>query len=200
MACVELTFPLPCDEAGRGLDRYLDSVAARESRADVASLRHLLHPASVAVVGASRRRGTAGPGDPAEHRDRRVRRPGVPGQPAGPAHGGPALPALGGRPAEHVDLAVIAVPAADVPRVAGECGRTWRPVARGDHLRPRPAGRGPAVDLPPVRHAPGRPQLLRHRRALPRPGRDVRRQPLRFRAAQDWWSSPAVSASPCWST
>ncbi len=45
---MELTFPLP-READRGLDDYLDSVAARESYADVASLRHLLWPESVAV-------------------------------------------------------------------------------------------------------------------------------------------------------
>jgi GNAT superfamily N-acetyltransferase len=56
---VELTFPLP-QQADPGLDDYLDSVAARESRADVVSLRPLLHPASVAVVGAGRRRGGVG--------------------------------------------------------------------------------------------------------------------------------------------
>ena len=56
---VELAFPLP-GEADPGLDQYLDQVAARESRADVASLQHLLWQASVAVVGASRRRGTVG--------------------------------------------------------------------------------------------------------------------------------------------
>ena len=50
---VQLTFPLPRDEADRRLDEYLDSVATRESRADVASLRHLLRPGSVAVIGAS---------------------------------------------------------------------------------------------------------------------------------------------------
>ena len=56
---VELTFPLP-GEADPGLDQYLDQVAARESRSGAASLQHVLWPASVAVVGASRRRGTVG--------------------------------------------------------------------------------------------------------------------------------------------
>ena len=57
---VELTFPIPAGDDDRSLDGYLDSVAARESRADVASLRPLLQPATVAVVGAGRRRGTVG--------------------------------------------------------------------------------------------------------------------------------------------
>src|SRR5215469_12797073 len=56
---IEFTFPLP-GEADPGLDQYLDQVAARESRSGVASLQHVLWPASVAVVGASRRRGTVG--------------------------------------------------------------------------------------------------------------------------------------------
>src|SRR5262249_57052073 len=57
---VELPFPIPAGDDDRTLDGYLDSVAVRESLADVASLRHLLRPDSVAVVGASRRRGTVG--------------------------------------------------------------------------------------------------------------------------------------------
>ena len=52
----ELTFPLP----SRDQDSYLDVVAERERRADVASLRHIFAPESVAVIGASRRRGTVG--------------------------------------------------------------------------------------------------------------------------------------------
>ena len=35
-------------------------MAGREGRAEVASLRHVLAPESVAVIGASRRRGTVG--------------------------------------------------------------------------------------------------------------------------------------------
>ena len=56
----ELTFPLPSEDAGLTLDSYLNAVADRESRAEVASLRHVLAPESVAVIGASRRRGTVG--------------------------------------------------------------------------------------------------------------------------------------------
>ena len=56
---IDLTMPLPGHDGGR-LDHYLDAVAGRASTADVASLRHLLQPASVAVIGASRRRGSIG--------------------------------------------------------------------------------------------------------------------------------------------
>src|SRR5260370_11535231 len=56
----ELTFPLPVNGVGTALDVYLDAVAERERRADAASLRHVLAPASVALISASRRRGTAG--------------------------------------------------------------------------------------------------------------------------------------------
>jgi acyl-CoA synthetase (NDP forming)/RimJ/RimL family protein N-acetyltransferase len=118
---VELTFPLP-EAAGPDLDRYLDSMAARESRADVESLRHLLHPASVAVVGASRRRGTVG---------REILRNIVTGGFSGTVYpvnpraaaleGLPCLPSVDALP-QNVDLAVIAVPAADVPKVAAQCG------------------------------------------------------------------------------
>lgn len=43
-----------------GGERYLETVAARERVAEVASLRHVLEPASVAVVGASRRESSVG--------------------------------------------------------------------------------------------------------------------------------------------
>src|SRR6266487_2405716 len=58
---IESIFPLPVDEADRHLYDYLRSVAKREQRADVASLRRLLEPSSVAVVGASRKPGRVGP-------------------------------------------------------------------------------------------------------------------------------------------
>jgi CoA binding domain len=51
---VEVTIPLTGDGT------YLDAVAERERLADVESLRHLLCPASVAVVGAGRRTGSVG--------------------------------------------------------------------------------------------------------------------------------------------
>ena len=55
-----LTFPLPSEDAGPTLDSYLNAVAARERRAEAASLRYVFAPESVAVIGASRRRGTVG--------------------------------------------------------------------------------------------------------------------------------------------
>src|SRR6201989_2690632 len=54
---IDLTFPLPSPGDS---DSYSDAVAERERRADVASLRHVFAPESVAVIGASRRRGTVG--------------------------------------------------------------------------------------------------------------------------------------------
>ena len=46
---------LPAGEGDAGPGTYRDAVAERERSADVASLRHVLTPASVAVIGASRR-------------------------------------------------------------------------------------------------------------------------------------------------
>jgi acyl-CoA synthetase (NDP forming)/RimJ/RimL family protein N-acetyltransferase len=119
---VELTFPLPEGEAD-GLGSYLDSVAARESRADVATLRHLLAPASVAVIGASRKRGSVG---------REILQNIVAAGFAGPIYPvNPRASSLAGLRSlasaadlpEHVDVAVIAVPAAAVPAVAEQCGQ-----------------------------------------------------------------------------
>jgi acyl-CoA synthetase (NDP forming) len=120
---VELTFPIPAGDDDRALDGYLDSVAARESWADVASLRHLLRPESVAVVGAGRRRGTVG---------REILHNIVTGGFAGPVYpvnprassveGLHCLASVEDLP-EGVDLAVLAVPAAEVVDVAAHCGR-----------------------------------------------------------------------------
>jgi len=120
---VELTFPLPGSEAGRSPDGYLELVAGRESRADVASLRHLLEPQSVAVVSAGRGQGTVG---------RAILRNIVTGGFAGSVYAvNPHARSLEGVPCvasvddlpEAVDLAVIAVPPAAVPDVAAACGR-----------------------------------------------------------------------------
>ena len=123
---VELTFPLPPNTAGdasRQLDSYLDAVARRESLADVHSLRHLLLPASVAVVGAGRRIGTVG---------RAVLHNIVTGGYQGQVYavnphashleGVPCVPSVTALPGP-VDLAVVAVPPAAVPGVADECGQ-----------------------------------------------------------------------------
>jgi len=120
---VELTFPIPATADDGSMDGYLDSVAARESRADVASLRHLLLPDTVAVVGASRRRGTLG---------REILHNIVTGGFTGTVYPvNPRAVSLAGLPClasvddlpEHVDLAILALPAAVVTDVAERCGR-----------------------------------------------------------------------------
>src|SRR5262249_20177437 len=105
------------------LDNYLDTVAARESRAGVVSLRHLLQPASVAVVGASRRRGTIG---------REILHNIVTGGFAGAVYpvnpragsleGLRCLPSVAGLP-RHWDLGVIAVRPPALTEVADQCGQ-----------------------------------------------------------------------------
>jgi acyl-CoA synthetase (NDP forming)/GNAT superfamily N-acetyltransferase len=119
---MELTIPLPSDDEGTALDTYLDAVAERERRADTASLRHVLAPESVAVIGASRRRGTVG-----RSVLDNIRSGGYPGRvyavnPLARQIGGErCLPSVRDLP-EPVDLAVIAVPPAAVLDVAEQCG------------------------------------------------------------------------------
>ncbi len=95
----EVSFPLPTDEADADLGTYRDAVAERERSADVASLRHVLTPASVAVIGASRRPRVGRAGHPAEHHRRRLPRPGVRSQPGRGRAGRRTLRAVGGRTA-----------------------------------------------------------------------------------------------------
>ncbi len=118
-----LTFPLPADEADAALETYRDAVAERERSADVASLRHVLTPASVAVIGASRRPGSIG---------RAILHNITTGGFRGPVyvvHPTAAkldrvrcVPSAAALPGE-VDLAVVATPAAAVPGIAEECGQ-----------------------------------------------------------------------------
>jgi acyl-CoA synthetase (NDP forming)/GNAT superfamily N-acetyltransferase len=117
---IELTFPLP----GPGdSDSYSDAVAERERRADVASLRHVFAPESVAVIGASRRRGTVGRAILDN-----IRSAGYAGRVyvvnphARQVGGEPGLASALDLP-EPADLAVIAVPAAAVLDVAAQCGQ-----------------------------------------------------------------------------
>ena len=119
----ELTFPLPADEADAALGTYRDTVAERERSADVASLRHVLVPASVAVIGASRRPGSVG-----RVVLRNIISGGFPG-PVYPIHpdvaeldGIPCLPSARALP-DHVDLVVIAVRPSAVLGLAEDCGR-----------------------------------------------------------------------------
>ncbi|HLN70183.1 MAG TPA: GNAT family N-acetyltransferase [Streptosporangiaceae bacterium] len=119
----DITFPLPSDETDAALGTYRDTVAVRERSADVASMRPMLIPASVAVVGASRRPGSVG---------RTILRNIITGGFAGQVYavnphaaeldGIACLPSAAVLP-DDVDLAVIAVPAPAVLGVAEECGR-----------------------------------------------------------------------------
>jgi acyl-CoA synthetase (NDP forming)/RimJ/RimL family protein N-acetyltransferase len=119
---VELVMPLPGHDGGQ-LDHYLDAVAGRASRADVASLAHLLLPESVAVIGAGRRRGSVG---------REILHNIVAGgfagrvyavNPRGESMEGLTCLASAADLPLGIDLAVIAVPPSEVPTVASACGR-----------------------------------------------------------------------------
>ena len=119
----DFRFPLPADEADAALGTYRDTVAVRERSADVASMRHVLMPAAVAVVGASRRPGSVGRVILHNLIDGGFGGPVYPVNPgAAELDGIPCLPSAAALP-EDVDLAVIAVPAPAVLGVAEECGR-----------------------------------------------------------------------------
>ena len=120
---VTITIPLPPDDAGRLLEDYLDTVAVRERSANVASLRPVFTPRSVAVIGASRRTGTVG---------RSVLDNIVAGGFAGQLWVvNPSAREIGGVPCfadvaslpEAPDLAVLAVPPSAVVESAEACGR-----------------------------------------------------------------------------
>ncbi len=120
---IDMTIPLLAEGAGTGLNGYLAAVAERERHADVASLRHVFAPGSVAVIGASRRPGTVGRAiwD-------NIRGAGYAGKRyavnphARQIDGEPCLASAADLP-EHTDLAVIAVPQAAVLDTAEQCGR-----------------------------------------------------------------------------
>jgi acyl-CoA synthetase (NDP forming)/RimJ/RimL family protein N-acetyltransferase len=120
---VELAFPLPSGAAGTDLDSYLDAVAERERSADAASLRHLLAPASVAVIGASRRAGTVGRAILDNIRGAGYEGRLYPVNPRATQIGGLHCLASADDLPEPVDLAVIAVPPAAVLDAAEQCGR-----------------------------------------------------------------------------
>ncbi len=119
----ELTFPLPSGDAGPTLDSYLNAVAERERHAEAASLRYVFAPESVAVIGASRRRGTVGRAILDN-----IRASGYAGRlyavnPHARQIGGERCQSSALDLPEAVDLAVIAVPAPAVLDVAERCGR-----------------------------------------------------------------------------
>ncbi len=119
----DLTFPLPADEADAALGTYRDAVAERERSANVASLRHVLTPASIAVIGAS-----AGPGTVGRAILQNIISGGFPGPVYAVKPGVAGLdgvlpvPSAAALP-EQVDLAVITAPAAAVLGIAEECGQ-----------------------------------------------------------------------------
>ena len=119
----KLTFPLPSADAGPTLESYLNAVADRESRAETASLGHVLAPKSVAVIGASRRRGTVGrailDNIRAGHYGGRL----YTVNPRARQIGGERCLSSALDLPEAVDLAVIAVPATAVLDVAERCGQ-----------------------------------------------------------------------------
>jgi acyl-CoA synthetase (NDP forming)/GNAT superfamily N-acetyltransferase len=117
-----LTFPLPSEDTGTVLDDYLNAVGRREGRADAASLRPVFAPESVAVIGASRRPGSVGRAILDN-----IRAGGYAGRlytvnPHAAQLDERSLAAVTDLP-EGVDLAVVAVPAAGVLEVAGQCGQ-----------------------------------------------------------------------------
>lgn len=119
---VELSMPLPGHDDAQ-FDHYLDTVGRRASRADVASLAHLLRPASVAVIGGGRRRGSVG-----REILHNIVAGGFPGpvyavNPRGRSMEGQACLGSADDLPPGVDLAVIAVPPAEVAAVAAQCGR-----------------------------------------------------------------------------
>ena len=119
----EVSFPLPVIEGATGLGTYHEAVAERERSADIASLRHVLTPASVAVIGASRRPGSVG-----RAILRNIIDDGFSGRvyavnpTAAELDGVPCLSSAAALP-EEVDLAVIAAPTAAVIGIAEDCGR-----------------------------------------------------------------------------
>ena len=119
----ETTFPLPAEAPSTPADSYLNAVAGRERSAESASLQHVLAPGSVAVIGAGRRQRTAG-----RAILENIRAGGYAGHlyvvspRARQAGGERRLTSVLDLP-EAVDLAVIAVPAAAVLKVAEQCGQ-----------------------------------------------------------------------------
>jgi acyl-CoA synthetase (NDP forming)/L-amino acid N-acyltransferase YncA len=119
---VTITIPLPPDDTGKQLEEYLDTVAVRERSANVASLRPVFSPESVAVIGASRRPGTVG-----RSVLDNIRTCGYRGRlyavnpSATQISGVHCFPDVASLP-ETPDLALLAVPPAAVPEVAEACG------------------------------------------------------------------------------
>jgi acyl-CoA synthetase (NDP forming)/GNAT superfamily N-acetyltransferase len=102
----------------------LDAMGERERRSSVESMTPILRPRSVAVVGASRKPGSIG---------HEILRNLLRDEFAGPVYpvnpeatsvaGVPAFATIEDVPAEHLDLAIVTVPAPEVAGVVDACGR-----------------------------------------------------------------------------
>jgi acyl-CoA synthetase (NDP forming)/GNAT superfamily N-acetyltransferase len=119
---VELSMPVPRVAALGEASAYLDAVAGRDRHADLASLEPLLHPRSVAVIGADRRPGSIGRTILLNVRDAGFAGTLYAVSPGGgDVAGVRCVPSVAALP-EAPDLAVVTVPAARVVEVARECG------------------------------------------------------------------------------
>jgi acyl-CoA synthetase (NDP forming)/GNAT superfamily N-acetyltransferase len=114
---IHVDVPLNVDEW------FLDTVAERERRADIASLQALLRPRAIAVVGASERPHSVGNALIRHLLDSGYRGPVYPVNLRGGEIEGLATYRSVTDLPEAPDLAMIAVPAVQVPDVAEECGR-----------------------------------------------------------------------------
>jgi acyl-CoA synthetase (NDP forming)/GNAT superfamily N-acetyltransferase len=127
---VAITIPLSPGDAGQLLEDYLETVAARERSANVASLRPVFAPRVVAVIGVSRRTGTVG-----RTVLDNIKAGGYAGRlyavnpaisrgddPPGMIGGVPCFPDVASLP-ETPELAVLAVPPLAVVDTAGACGQ-----------------------------------------------------------------------------
>ena len=119
----KLTLPLPSADTGPTLEAYLTAVTERERSAEAASLRHVLAPGSIAVIGASRRRGTVGRAILDNIRAGRYAGRLYTVNPRARQIGGERCLSSALDLPEAVDLAVIAVPAGRVLDVAERCGQ-----------------------------------------------------------------------------
>jgi len=119
---IAITIPLSPNDTGKERQEYLDTVALRERSASVASLRPVFAPASVAVVGASRRQGTVGRSVLDNIKNGGYRGALYAVNPNATAIGGvPCFPSVTSLP-EPPDLALVAVPPEEVIQAAEECG------------------------------------------------------------------------------
>jgi acyl-CoA synthetase (NDP forming)/GNAT superfamily N-acetyltransferase len=120
---VDVTIPLPSSGGDASLADYLDAVERRESRADVASLKHLFKPGSIAVIGASRRADSVGARLLANITSGGFAGPILPVNPHASTLAGLRCVASVKELPEGVDLAIVCVPPEAVLEVAEQCGR-----------------------------------------------------------------------------